>query len=125
MTEIHIDLFPKRYEVTRRQFVVTVGTVAKEELTEMYGLDPSNDLIKSYIEEKIKSPEPEKASFILAANQRMRGELGRVLNEAGLGSQNPKTIRERARAEIEEKYRRIDSDPERNFAYLDPLLLTE
>jgi hypothetical protein len=124
MTEIDRDLFPKRIEVTSRQFVIAVGTVASVVLKEMYGLDLSDGLIKSYVEEKMESPEPEKVSLIMAANLVLRQEFGTILNEVAAETQKPEDIRRKTRRIIEEKYRKIDSDPERNFSYLDSVLIS-
>lgn len=124
MLEYSRELFPKRLEVSRRQFVVSVGTIAKGALNEMYGLDPSDELVKSFVEEKMTASEPEKASLILAANMLIRQEFEKILTEIAEKIKTPGEIRRKTRKIIREKYQRIDSDPRRNFAYLDSILLT-
>ena len=114
-----------RDETARRQWVVTVGRVAEDQLRRRYGLEPSQRLIEDYIARIRNAHKPERYRFFDEAAIRVARELDEELTiSAGEGG-TTSHVRARAIETLRKRYHEIEEDPQRNYSFLDKLLITD
>jgi thiamine kinase-like enzyme len=114
-----IKLLPEEW----RRYVVSIHKVATELLPSL-GKEPNNENIISFVKEA-RGLHAKKILLIEeAAKIRCREEL--ELEKKYKGTNLPKRqIEDRVKKEIEERYKEIDMDPERNCSFLDEFLFTK
>jgi len=114
-----IKILPEEW----RRYVVSIYKVATEILPSL-GKEPNNENIISFIKEARGSHAKNILLTEEAAKIRCREEL--ELEEKYKGTNlSKKQIENRVKKEIKERYREIDTDPERNCSFLDEFLFVQ
>ncbi len=114
-----VDLLPEEW----RRYVVSIHKVAIEILPSL-GKEQSNENIISFIKKARTSLVHNIYLMGDAAKIRCREELELEKEYKGTNL-SKKQIENRVKKEIEERYKEIDMDPERNCSFLDEYLFIE
>ncbi|MCH7640597.1 hypothetical protein IID22_00135 [Patescibacteria group bacterium] len=114
----------KKIDVSKRQWAVAVGTAVRDILSVKYGMEPSPELIESFVEE-IKDHPDRRFLFRNATGLIVQEFEDTVRDKSWGGFIVTKNTRRKARRVIKARYQEIEKDAERNFAYLDPLVITD
>ena len=115
---------PQQIEVHPRQWVVALGEAARNELFAKYGVDPSPATIEEHMKEAWRNPRL-RIRVNIKAYKLIDQELGEAIRISEEKGGTKKEIRKRARRLIQEKYERVEQDPERNYSYLDGVVLSD
>ena len=110
------------HEVSKRQWIVATGKAAKVTLIEKYGLDPTSEFIRNYIEEIKGSPDDyfhlrKKANLIIASEFQER--VRKVIKNKGI---KPQEAAKMVRSDLKRYYEEIEGDAENNYSYLDDIV---
>ena len=114
----------KKIDVSKRQWAVAVGTAVRDILSVKYGMEPSPEQIESFVKE-IKD-HPDRRFLFRNATGLIVQEFEDTVRDKSWGRFIvTKNTRRKARRVIKARYQEIEKDAERNFAYLDPLVITD
>jgi hypothetical protein len=122
--EIFRRFSSKEIDASKRQWAVAVGTAARDILSAKYGMEPSPELIESFIEE-IKDHPDRRFLFRNATGLIVQEFEDAVRDKSWGGFIVTEDTRRKARRAIKARYQEIEKDTERNFAYLDPIVITD
>ena len=114
----------KEIHASKRQWAVAVGTAARGILSAKYGMEPSPELIESFVEE-VKDHFDRRFLFRNATGLIVQEFENTVRDKSWGGFIVTEDTRRKARRVIKARYQEIEKDTERNFAYLDPLVITD
>ncbi len=112
------------FATSKRQWVVAVGKIAEEDLKEKHGTDPSPELVKGYIE-GLKQGTPSGADLRRRAHIMIGREFEEEVGRLSKGEKITIPMRNAAEQDIAKRYEELEEDPNRNFSYLDSLLITD
>jgi hypothetical protein len=112
---------PWGIEGGRRRWAVAVGRVAEEILSQRYGSKPSQESIRQYVEAVKGTPEGIRV-LNKRANLMISGEFKKEVEGFVGGGMNLSDARRKANQLLEERYQKVEENPQENFSFLDPIL---
>jgi len=114
---------PYSIDYLPRQWVISVGKAAGLAIREKYGIEPSNDLIKNYIEEA-RGKFEDNHMLRRRANLMIWSEFHNRLQQYEIQEGLPHRVAiKKTKSELKKLYQKIEKDNSKNYSFLDELIL--